>query len=541
MKKLFLWLIAAMATLMMSCTQKPKHLSYIPSNSLGVMAYDVKSMGMKSLTFDDVLKTFKNQDKDSIMTKLKDSGVDFLNTVYLFGSGSNETDMEFGALFIVSDQTKFEKGIEEFSKNDGKKFQTKGDVKYLVTEAVVFAHKGDIGLVIFSKNAAEKRAVEVLDAKPENTLIAANKNFASNASSKADIKIWIDYGKITELVKKINPMASSFGLDDYKDSYLTTDINFEDGKIVGNYKVDGSKALFEKISKLTKPSVNAEIVKNHPGNDLILAYAAGISFSELGKQYTMLKGPVDMTLDRVYKGLTYDYLAETFSGDIVGSINGIRVVQKEKYDYLTDSTYMAPEPTVDFAVSLGVADNKKLNPILDSLAAKGMIIKNGNNYAIMGGIASIFVKEGVLQIVGSKEYADQLALGKTEKISGEALSVLSGNASAITLDLTKVKPEALDAFDKEAKEAFNMVTIEGAVIKNFKPESTSSKGEFVVNFKDKKQNSLKSLGQMFMEIGKKAEEKRKQREEEMQKLMESIQDSTVVDTVSAATGSTELP
>jgi hypothetical protein len=240
--------------------------------------------------------------------------------------------------------------------------------------------------------------------------------------------------------------------------------------------------------------------------------------------------------------LTYDYLAETFSGDIVGSINGIRVVQKEKYDYLTDSTYMAPEPSVDFAVSLGVADNKKLNPILDSLAAKGMIVKNGNNYAIMGGIASIFVKEGVLQIVGSKEYADQLALGKTEKIAGEALSVLSGNASSMILDLTKVKPEALDAFDKEAKETFNMVTIEGAVVKNFKPESTSSKGEFIVNFKDKKQNSLKSLGQMFVELGKKAEEKRKQREEEMQKLMESIQDSTaVVDTVSAATGSTELP
>ncbi|HTF81848.1 MAG TPA: hypothetical protein VL947_08990 [Cytophagales bacterium] len=539
MKKSFLWLFAALA-IIISCTKKPKHLSYIPSNSIGVLALDINSVGKKSITVGDFIKSFSS--KDTLAEQIKNSGIDILNSFYLFGSGNNQQDMEFGALFSVDDTEKFEQFVLTQFKIQDKKFVSKGDIKYIIHREGVVGYKGDVGLALFSKTNLEARIAEILSAKEENTLIGTNKNFEANLKTSADVKFWLDYGKVSEFAKQNNNAAAALGFNDFKNSYLNTDINFEDGKIVGNYHFDASKETIEKLSKLSKPSVNAALVNSHPGNDLILAYAAGYNLKELAVQYPVLKS-VDASLERVSQGLTYDKLAEIFSGDIVATINGVRIVQKEKYDYVTDSTYMAPEPSVDFAVSLGIADNNKLTPVLDSLVSKGLIIKNGDNYAIIGGTANLFVKQGYIQIVGFKEYAEQIAAGKTAAISGESSKLLTANASALTVDFTKIKPEAVEAFGKDFKEVYDIFTIENIVFKGYKPEKESSKGDFEINFRDKSQNSLRSLGKMVTELSNRAEAKRKKQEEELRKLQESLQDTSatgLVDTVSSGS-TTELP
>lgn len=538
MKKSFVWLVATLAIVSLSCTKKPKHLSHIPNNSIAVLALDVNSIGKKSFTFADIVKSFSSQ--DTLADAIKNSGIDLLNTFYVFGGGTGEENVEFGALFAIDDAAKFETFAFKQFKITDKKFESKADVKYLKYGEGVVAYKGEVGLIFFTKNNLDGRALEILNAKEDNSLAKGNKHFATSLQTPADIKLWLDYSKIAALAKRSTSYASFLSATtEMKDAYLTTDINFEDGKIVGSYHFDAPKEVMDKIAKLSKSSVGGGLVKEHPGNDLSLVFASAYDLKELVAQYPDLR-KVDANLQNIAQDLNYDKLSEIFTGEIVASVNGIQTIQKETKDIITDSVVITPKTVVNFAVSLGITDVQKLNPVLDSLIAKGFLVKNGDSYTAMGGVPTLFVKGNSIQIIGFEDYAVEVASGKTAKIAGEELSLLTANASAVKLDLTKIKPEALEVFGKDTRETFELVTIETIIAKNQKPSAESSKGEFEINFKDKKQNSLRSLGQMVTEINKKAEERRKKQEEEMKKLLESLNqpETGLADTTSAPT---ELP
>lgn len=537
MKKSFVWLVATLAIISISCTKKPKHLAHIPNSSIAVLAMDVNSIGKKSFTFADIVKSFST--KDTLADAIKNSGIDLLNSFYAFGGGTGEENVEFGALFAVDDAAKFETFALKQLKITDKKFESKADVKFVKHNEGIIAYKGEVGLAFFTKNNLEGRALDILNGKEDNSLSKSNKNFAASLQTPADVKVWLDYTKISSLAKKNNPYASYLGSMDLKDAYMTTDINFEDGKIVGKYHFDAPKETMDKLAKLSKASVSNNLAKEHPGNDLSLVFAAAYDLKELVTQYPILRQS-DATLQNISKDLNYDKLTEIFTGEIIASVNGVKKVMKETKDIITDSVVVEPKTVVNFAVSLGITDVQKLNPVLDSLIAKGLLVKSDLGYMVMGGVPTILVKGNSIQIVGFEDYAAEVAGGKVQKVAGEELSLLTANASAFKLDLTKINPEVLEIWGKDARETFEIVNIETIVAKNEKPGAESSKGEFEVNFKDKKQNSLKSLGQMITELNKKAEERRKKQEEEMKRLMESLgqPETGLVDTASAVT---ELP
>ncbi|HXA00606.1 MAG TPA: DUF4836 family protein, partial [Cytophagaceae bacterium] len=142
--------ICLLALVVLACGKKSEQVKLIPKDAHAVVAIDVKSMGLKTMDFKKMfslsfLKKEKTS-KDSLAEKIKSSGIDLLQTAYVFGNAPHETSKGYYAIaFSLSDAGKFEDMLKKESKD--MIVAADGDLK-------IAAKEGENSMIGWNKNTA---------------------------------------------------------------------------------------------------------------------------------------------------------------------------------------------------------------------------------------------------------------------------------------------------------------------------------------------------------------------------------------------------
>ncbi len=491
-----------------SCAKKAKQLNYIPKDVSGVLAINAKKMAMKSLELKDLINMdiFKKNlptSKDSIVDKIKNSGVDLLNTAYIFGDvAKGDQKMYVAAVFALEDEAKFEKTLKDSGKSD--EIKSDNDIKYTYVQDAIVGWKDKVGIVLALDGETDKekkkaKLKELFTQPEENSLAAANDKFQALLKEEADISLYLSYEKLGDVLKQTAQMPLMAGTS-FKDTYLTAVVNFENGKIVSDAKIYNNEENTKKAKELYKAAVSKDLVQAQPGGEVIAFMSFGINMDPVVsylKEAQLLDG-VNQTLKSLGPDFDANYIAAALSGDFIATLNALTVKEENKMDYMTGETKPTKVLDYQYAVTIGLKDAAKFQKLLDAVVAKGGVVKADKYYSIMG-MAFLVPKSNSIVVVNSETIAKDVAIDKTTPLNAANIDLISANTMALGVDMTKIKPEALDLMGKETAKIINASPFELMVISAEEVKSNVVTTKTVINFKNKEQNSLVSLQKFLNE------------------------------------------
>lgn len=492
---------------MVSCNKAPEHLKMIPKDVTAVAAIDFKQIAKKSVEFNDLFKldTWKKiTGNDSTFAKIQNSGIDLSTSAYIFGDGPKAGSQGYGAVaFAVKDAEKITATLKAEKNNI--EVKEENGYKYAVDEKIAIVYNDKVGVLYIAETSADKlksEAFAIIATTEENSLASSNDKFKDLIKKGSDIGIFVNYERAMDIAKTANPMAAPISIN-YKDMALIAGINFENGQIVTDYSIYSNKENAEKYKDAARANVSSDVQDAHPGN-VIAAFAVALNLKTVVtvlQEQKLLEG-VDQNLEMMLgQGFNIEFFTTAFSGDILASVNGLRTKDGQKYDWETQQLVPSKEPAFDFAVTLGVADEAKVQSLLDVLATKGMLQKTDDSYSIMGKFF-LAKKKGAITLAGEEAYGKDYVAGKTPKLDGRAKELIAGNSAVFIADFTKVPGDVLELIDPKAKEYVANMPLATIEMYSEKPSGEVSSGKVLVNFKNKDQNALISLQQMIKDSEK---------------------------------------
>ncbi len=471
---LLMFVMAVLAAFMTSCggstSSAPQHVKLIPKNAAIVVAFDVKQMVGKSVSFEDLfsqksLEAMGSNEKEAKQgadnaKKFMNSGVDYLNIGYAFSEGKSEDD--YALAIPLDDAAKFEK----FLKAEKEEVKTEGKIKYVIStkESVFIAWKDKNAVIFLSKKSDEagfkKRAAELLELKDDQTLLASNKSFAKALGNKADIQVWID----SEKYAKMNGGETQMQGLSLKDNFASISVKFEKGEVLIDADSEMSADIAKIYGKIVKSSgIDGKLTKNIPIKKP--AILASIALNLKGIKETMQERGVLAAAESNLKknGTSVDEIISVFSGDIL-IVAG-------------NANYMSPKAII----SIGLNDEKAFDKMIMNIG-KENIKKEGNSYFVMGAPASLTVKDGVAY-VATENYMEDVKKG-TSELESDLVKLAKDNVFAMYGDESIAKDLPGDDM-KAATDVLSNLMIKSEPIKD-----KNAKGEMAVRMKDKSKNSL---------------------------------------------------
>ena len=517
MKRTFkqLTLSLVFIALLTACGKKPKQLNYIPKDVTGVVTIDAKSLALKSLELKDLLSMdiFKKNVptlKDSIIDKVKNSGLDLLSTTYIFGDVQKGDQKNYVAIvFALDDESKFEQMLKDLGKTT--EVKTDNDVKYTYLQdpgqSAIIGWKDKVGIVVAVDSESDKEKLKskltgLFSQPEENSLAAANDKFQTLLKEGADLSVFINYEKLGDLIKQ-NAQSPMMSTTNFKDTYLAATVNFENGQIVSNMKVYNNEENTKRAKELYKASVSKDLVTAQPGgNDVVAFMSFGVNMDAIIKhlQEAQLLDPLNQNLKTFGDEFDANYLAAALSGDFIGTVNAVNVKEVSRMDYLTGEMKPAKDFSVEYAITIGLKDAAKFQKLLDAVAAKGMIAKTGAYYSVAN-TSFIFPKSNSI-VVSSEGIVKDLAENKSNPLNNTYADLMNANTMAMGFDISKVKPEVLDLMGSDVNKTVSALPFESILISAEEVKSEVVTGKTVVNFKNKEQNSLISLQQALKDADK---------------------------------------
>ncbi|MFL5728682.1 MAG: DUF4836 family protein, partial [Cytophagaceae bacterium] len=384
--------IFCLTLMVVACGKKSEHVKLIPKDAHGVAAIDIKSMGMKTMDFKKIfsmnfLKSGKTS-KDSLADKIKNSGVDLLQTAYMFGNAKHESSKAyFATTFSLSDAGKFETALKNEMKDLA--VSTEGEIQVAVKEgekSIIGWNKTTAMILVMDEGSTadlKAKLTALFATKPEESLLETNQIFKDLQNEKADINVWLDFENLGKAVSAsgIHPSAADVKI---KDSYMTAVLNFENGQVVIDSKYYDNNEESKKYKEVFKDNVSQDVVGNMPGQNIVGMIGLAVDMKKL---YTVLDN--QKLLEETKKnaegsgiGLTASQLFEIFSGDFSASVNGVEIVEEKYMDYNGDSVSTS-SPKPDFAFTAGISNKENLTKVLDFLVKQQMAVQKDNQYVIM--------------------------------------------------------------------------------------------------------------------------------------------------------------
>lgn len=511
--------VLVMVCALFSCSKAPEHVKHIPKDANIVLSVDVKSLGLKSMDFKEILslnnlkKSFSGNKsaKDSTLEKFKNSGIDLLNTAYLFGSASPEDNNVYGGLVIaLSDAEKFAKFLKQ--ENEKAEISSEGDLQIATSkdeEGLVVAWNKNTAIAVFqgkeSGVKAKERAVSFFNLKKEETL-AENKNFTNLLKQSADISLWMNFEKLGKFAAKEQPYFASV---DFKDTYFNATCNFEKGQMLINSKGYYNKSVADKLY-FSKAGLSKEVAEAAPAKSLIAALGLGLDMNKIYATLEASKLTGELDAQAQMFGLSGKDMFSMLSGDVLATFNGVTMKDVSKIDFLTGQEVMSREPSPEFSLVIGIADKTKLAALLSSLEKTGMIVKKDNGYSIAGD-QMFLVDKGSYVVLTSPSLKQSVIDGNGEKLNGEAAEMYSkDNNGGLYLNMATAAtalPEELFSFlGKSYKKDLENSSLESVVFTGSDMKDYVVEGKCVVNFKNKDQNSLITLAKETDNLAAKTQE-----------------------------------
>jgi hypothetical protein len=489
---------------LLSCSKESKLATHIPKDANAVLAFDVKSMGLKSLdfkeilTFDNLKKAFSSKsESDSAANSLKDSGIDFMNKAYFFAKAGTENKTYGVAVIALSDAAKFETFLKKMIGDVT--ITEEGDYKLASPDekTMIGWSKSDV-LVLYGSENPKETLLSLANLKKEESLASNSDSFKALEKESADIACWVSF----EDFQKLIPAGVTPTTINLKETFLTATCNFENGQIVVDTKYTTNNETATKLNFI-KANVSNDVSNALPGNSVIAMMGFAI---DMEKTYNYLE---QEKLLEVYggmvtplTGLTPKELFTMLSGDIAVTVNGMAMQDVQRMDMATGQIVTKQEPNPEYCVAIGITDKDKASQLLSHFAEGGMLTKNENFYSFQNKM--FIVDKGTsLIITGTESIKQSMLDGKSEKLNGELSNLLSANASSMYVNFNNIPETFYNGDNASMKQSIQDTELEDITFTSSALSGNSTSGKLVVRFKEKGENSLITLGRVTKKFSEK--------------------------------------
>lgn len=481
--------------LMGSANLNDATLAYVPADANTVTTVNVQSI-MDKMDFDavkdmefyqDAKKEMeqKNPELVYLMEDPKNSGIDLSKNMYMFTDMSSKDDLFMASMLTIKDKSKFAAMIQKSGKEEGIEVEEKPEYSYAKTSsksAVIFNDK--IAVMGAGENEAELEAklVNILTNKPSKS-ITSNKKFKENFKGSHDFYSFQSFDVAEKMLDgQSEEMLEALGLtkEDLKGNNMAMYGDFKDGKVEAISEMHLNKNVKEVFSAVVKSKISTDFSKYIPSENLMGAATMALNLKGINtlinEQLGVAQG-ADFYMNNMLDISRYD-LVKAFDGDAFMAAYG-------------DDNSKNPE----MLAGLKIGDKKLFNQLMDKLKKKGVLSEIDRNVYSVRFIVDtgyrITVKSNVI-LVGTTSAMNNIEDGNFRAISKSRLNDLSGSFGMFA-DMSMVQklyPEiSMNKLD------------------DFTASGSLEGGKSTLNFKEKDQNSLKLLMELFNEMYKKNENK----------------------------------
>ncbi|HRI19432.1 MAG TPA: DUF4836 family protein [Panacibacter sp.] len=527
---LFFIAIISLAT---SCKKSvPAQTKYIPKGAMFVLDMDWKSLsekaGKANINWDSLFSSAAGKnpsiaDAKKRFEEFMHSGVDLESNVFMFvqsgGSIMNGQTVSGGIVAGIKDAAVFESYIKKQPEAGEVKKESNYSSITIMGDIFVGWNK-DVVIVSGAstqgqENAGAATAAQVLTplfSQKEDESVASIPEFADLVQEKGDIIVWTNSSNALNTVPLLGLTKAA---DLLKDSYAGGKVNFEDGKVVADFKSYSGKDLAEIWKKYAGPAVNMDMVNQYPSP--VSGFAA-FSFNpeiitEIIK-FAGMESTANQFLDKA--GFNLSDITKAFKGDfaIVFSDLGIKETENN-YDGMKIS---GTGPVGKLLFNAAIGDKAAYDKIVTSLAKSGDMVEENGQFIPPGFDGISWNMNGKNLVIATDSTLVQPYLtGKgNASLPADIAEKSKGKSVAIYLNINQVLQSI--SGDSSTHKSIEMAK---GTFKDMMVTSDNFNGKYVgSNFQltlvNDKENSLAALIKFFAAFSKQIEHQQKKfMEEEM--------------------------
>ncbi|MGN6532183.1 MAG: DUF4836 family protein [Ginsengibacter sp.] len=506
--------LTALILLFSSCGKNNEVGKMIPSDALFVAQVNMKSLD-KKLSWDEIKQTswYKEMYADSATNpwkrKLLDnpsaSGIDFDDAVIFFVANAGPAHY-----VAVEGKLKSEKDFEEFNKNfsSSSNITKEGDVSLLaLKDKNVVGWKGDHFIYVMNANtpsadrfkwddstntgnspqensSADLSAIckNLFSLKSDSSL-AKNDKFGSLLKSEGDIVVWQN----TEAIIKSSPAMGMLGMmkiDAFtKDNISTYAVNFDKGKIDVDQKMYVSKELTDIVNKYLGKSINMEMVKNIPSQNVFGLLAFNFKPEGIVEMLKLTGADGIVNTYAQQMGFTLDDFSKSSNGDGLLAFTDFKMNADSK-------------PDLNYLFSAGIGDKASLEKIIDA-------VKKTSSQMGKDSLVNYVMNDKIFALANNNTFASQYLSGSSSnKYTFD--DKISGHPVGFFLDINKILSQFsnlnTDNNDRKAMLDESLKTWDNIVSSGGEYKNNGFAFHTEINLINKDTNSLKQLNNYFNQM-----------------------------------------
>lgn len=478
-----------------ACSQKKGALSLIPQDSDFVVAVNMKSMALKSLSMKELLSLDfllkeKGPQASTLVDRLKNSGIDFMSTAYCFGHlGASGPETEEGALHVgdheviyllpLQDAGQFESFLKA---EKGRMEGEQEGLKFFASDSLIVAWNAATAYVTARADqpiqVLKKKLLDVHSLPAKQSLAETNDYFNQLKDKSYDMLFWLDASKIS----KNRPIRS--GSDALRGTYVGTVVHFEKGKVVldGNFVANNN--TFGKYDDLMNKKVNQDFVNQVPAQLPLSTFALKLNMGTVRK---IMQDSNSLTSANQYTqmlGITAEEMIAMLSGDLVVSVINV-----------PEAGSSMPE----MYVGLGIANPLTLKKVVNHFKEQSFLVDEGQylRTSFMPDLA-MFPQEGKLVMVNSANLRETVLSGQGT-LNKETASSLKEGAFSGYLDYHVFAAKDVGSGNNAEAQVVSRY-LQSITMNAIQTSKSSTDAQVVIFLKDHEKNSLVSLAKMGGEL-----------------------------------------
>jgi hypothetical protein len=506
--------LTAIIFLFSSCGKSNEAGKMIPSDALFVAQVNMKSLD-KKLSWDEIKQTnwYKKVYADSatpdwrrkILDNPSASGIDFDEELIFFVANAGT------AHYIAAEgKLKSEKDFEQFNKNfdPSQSVRKEGDVNLLtLKDKNVVGWKGKNFIYVMNANTTSAEMYKWGDSTnpgnniPENnsadlsvicknlfslksdSSLAKNDKFGSLLKSDGDIVVWQN----TEAIIKSSPAMGMLGMmkiDAFtKDNISTYTVNFDKGKIDVDQKMYVSKELTDIVNKYMGKSINMDMVKNIPSQNVFGLLAFNFKPEGIVEMLKLTGADGIVNTYAQQMGFTLDDFSKSSNGDGVLAFTDFKMSPDSKPDF-------------NYLFSAGIGNKASLQKIID--AAKKTTSQMGKD-----SLVNYVMNNKIFVLANTNAFASQYLSGNNNN-KYRFDDKISGHPVGFFLDINKILSQFSTMHsgnnDREAMLNESLKTWDNIISSGGEYKENGFAFHTEVNLINKDTNSLKQLNNYFNQM-----------------------------------------
>ncbi|MEO6490934.1 MAG: DUF4836 family protein [Ferruginibacter sp.] len=532
------WLLFPLLSIWMfsSCSKTNKEGRYIPNGVALVIHLNGKSLSSK-LPWEEIKQSevFKEAYSDSstsafIRTVLDDpenTGIDIKNDIIFFALKDS-----LGGYMAIQGTLKDEAKFRQFNKEAAKNTAVESDengIHFSNTQQMTGSWNKEKFVMVMdapmfnmtrSKNmyndsSAGQKSMIKRDMVPiakqifnlkEDKSLATDERFTALMKSGGDMHFLLNSEAVAASGmsgESMGPLSMMNISKLYEGSRVTGTVNFENGKIVGDFKSYAGKEMTELMNKYSGDKINGDMIKRIPSKNLAAMLA--LNFKPEGiREFLKLMGMEGFAnMGSSMIGITLDDFIKANKGDILLAVTDIK-----------QDTTGKPDLSVLFSAS--IADRPSFNKLVSAGRKFGQDKMQGPN----GPYAFDNINERYFALGTKKDQVDQFITGAGNN-SFDFMEKISGSAGAAYINFQYILSNMAPTM---ARDSFAIVMHQASIKMwdNLLAYGIGDNSQHVeITLVDKNTNSLKQLNSYLGTVGMaKHKQDRMYKKNEVSNMME---------------------